>query len=183
MARNGGLKISSSGAKVVVACKVPLGVMLHVDERTEMTVQTNQGAKQVVEYRRGSERVTVLGPAYPNGQSPEGFRDKPPITGGYALTYGIDKDFWDRWWADNADPECNPADMDHKNGCRCTMIVRSRMIFAYEAPADTKAAAVEGKDLQSGLEPLKADGDYRSPRPLAGISQVKPERAVLPNDR
>jgi hypothetical protein len=57
------------------------------------------------------------------------------------------------------------------------------MIFAYEVPADTKAAASEAKDLQSGLEPLRADGDYRSPRPLAGITQIKAVNAPLPNDR
>ncbi len=178
-----GNKPQIAGAKVTVACKVPLGVILHVDERTEMTVQTNTGNRVVTEYRRGSERVHILGPAYPNGSIPEGFREKAPVTGGFALTYGVEKDFWDRWWADNADPRCVPENMEHKNGCRCTVIVRNRMIFAYEAPADTKAAAKEASHLMSGLEPLRPDGDYRSPRPLAGISQVKAENAPLPNDR
>jgi hypothetical protein len=169
--------------KVTVACKVPLGVILHVDEREERTIQTNSGNRVVSEYRRGSERVHIEGPAYPNGQVPDGFREKPPVTGGFALTYGVDKDFWDRWWADNADPRCSQETKEHKNGCKCTVIVKNRMIFAYEVPADTKAAASEAKDLQSGLEPLRADGDYRSPRPLAGITQIKAVNAPLPNDR
>lgn len=178
-----GHKPSSAGAKVTVACKVPLGVILHVDTRIERVIETNAGARTVQEYARGSEQVQILGPAYPVGTPPDGFRDKPPIAGGYALTQGIDKDFWDRWWADNADPRCDAAEMEHKNGCRCTAIVRSRMIFAYESIEDTRAAAKEGKDLQSGLEPIKPDGDYRSPRPLAGVSQIKSETAPLPNDR
>jgi hypothetical protein len=179
--KNGNGNSSSAGAKVTVACKVELGVILHVDDLQERTVETQSGSRVIKEYRRGSERVHILGPAYPRGQPPEGFPEKAPTVGGFALTYGVEKDFWDNWWMDNADPRCKPEDMEHVNGCRCTMIVRNRLIFAYEAAADTKAAAVEAKDVRSGLEPLRADGDYRSPRPLAGISQIKPTTASLPN--
>lgn len=183
MKNNGNARPSSAGAKVTVACKVPLGVVIHVDEWTERLVETPGGSKTIREARAGSERVTIQGPAYPNGQPPEGFREKPPIVGGFALTHGIDKDFWDKWWEANADERCDPEKMEHRNGCRCTMIVKSRMIFAYEAIEDTRSAAKEAKDLHSGLEPLRPDGDYRSPRPLAGISQIKPANAPLPNDR
>lgn len=181
--KNGNNKTSSAGAKVTVACKVPLGVVIHVCTWNEVLVQTPSGSKMVRESQRGTEAVQILGPAYPNGQIPEGFRDKPLIVGGYALTPGIDKEFWDAWWADNADERCNHEDAKdgHKNGCKCTAIVRSRMIFAYEALGNVQAAAKEAKHLESGLEAIRPEGDYRSPRPLAGISQIKPATAPLPN--
>lgn len=180
--RKNGNHVSSGGAKVTVACKIPLGVSIHVVEQwNERLVETPGGNKTVKESRMG-EPVHILGPGYPNGQVPEGYREKPPIVGGFALTHGVSKDFWDQWWSENADPRCKPEEMHHEHGCRCTMIVKSRMIFAYETTADTRAAAVEAKHLNSGLEPLRGDGDYRAPRPLAGISQIKPERAPLPND-
>ena len=135
---------------VTIACKIPNGLVLqcHTMEKTSEPVMGG-GFRDVMAARPHGQPFTVFGPAKPYGEEA-----KAPITGGYALTFGIPKDFWDRWVTENAQ---HPAVVNH-------------MIFAHDKPADAQAEAREKRDLRSGMEPLKQAGDPRIPKSTRGLN-------------
>jgi hypothetical protein len=97
---------------VTVACKLPNGLILELD----------------------GVRVELAGPAVAWGVPP---RD----VGGYALTHGVDADFFVRWMSVYKD--YTP--------------VKRGLIFACAKPQDAEARAREMKDEKSGLEPLNPE--------------------------
>jgi hypothetical protein len=134
---------------VTVACKIPSGVVLQLCKKTTYFEETMTGARERQRWDKGGRTVTVRGPAYPNGVVPANFPEKPQIVGGYALTPGIDADFFDDWLEQN---KLNP-------------IVENHMIFAFDRHDDAVAASKEHRALLSGLEPLVPGNDPRIPRP------------------
>jgi hypothetical protein len=152
---------ANGASYVTVACKVPLGVVLYVCDKVDMSERTRDGTRDFHEYRHRGEGVRINGPAYPNGNindlRKKGFRKNPDIEGGYALTMNVPKDFWDEWLTQN----------------RTTALVKSKMIFAFPDRDSAVDAARENESRMSGLEPLNPDGDYRVPRPLPGISMIE----------
>lgn len=132
--------------QVVVACKLPHGLILRNFEMVDVPVPVlGGGLRTVQEARQKGGRVEIHGNAIPVQRDPE--RDYPQIVGGYALTYGVDADFWEAWLKAN----------------ETSAIVKNRLVFAFEKVADTRAAAKENAGLKSGLEPLLKDGDPRMP--------------------
>ena len=158
--------MSTAGAKVIVASKLPHALLLHVDEPHENLVNTPSGSRTVVEYRKGHVQVRINGNAYPVGIPPEGFREKPDMSGGYALTYDVDKDFWDAWMG------------QHKTD---PMVV-NKLIFACEKIDTTRGKTKEWASLRTGFEPIDPNGDPRSPRkiPGSGVSTVAPAEGPPP---
>lgn len=154
----------ASGATVVVACKIPVGLELQCSDEQEYQeeyrdTEGRQRTRARARLIKAGPVVLIAGTAYPVGQAPAGFRDKPMMAGGYALTFGVNKDFFDRWMEQN---KLNP-------------IVVNRMIFGYEKIEEVRAKARNYADLKSGLEPLSPDDDPRMPRPLAaGVTGVHP---------
>ena len=67
--------------------------------------------------------------------------DDPRMIGGYAITEGVDADFWAAWLADHADDS----------------LVTSGIIFAHAKAADVEAAARAGRSVVTGLEPINPD--------------------------
>ena len=157
------MALKANGASyVTVACKVPLGVVLYVHEKVDLSERTLAGnTREFHEWRRKGEAVKINGPAYPNGNINElrkkGFHKVPDIEGGYALTMNVPKDFWDAWLEQN----------------RMTQLVKNKMIFAYVDRDSARDAARDNEKRMSGLEPLDPDGDYRVPRPLPGVTMVE----------
>lgn len=107
---------------VCVACKLPHG--LHLD-------------------LKGRERVTLRGTAVAYGTATHD-------VGGYALTPGVDADFFAAWLAQYKDLE----------------LVRRGLVFAHPKPQDATAQALEMRGEKSGLEPIDPD------RPGAGLERV-----------
>lgn len=68
-----------------------------------------------------------------------GFSKNQVVQDGHGLTYGVDKDFWDKWLQENKD----------------TKLVKGGFIFAHENAGKTKAEATEKKGNKSKTEPLK----------------------------
>jgi hypothetical protein len=101
---------------VTVACKLANGLCLDL---------------------KGRERVIINGSAVPFGM--------PSHPDGYALTHGVDADFFVEWLS-------LYKDMD---------AVKKRFIFAYPKAADASAAAREMRDEKCGLEPLDPDNPGR----------------------
>jgi hypothetical protein len=144
---------------VTVACKLPNGIILHLDELVEHDVPVLGGGYRTEKRaQRVGQTVKINGNRAPYGKLPKG-----PIVGteeqtpelGYALTHGVDAEFWAKWVEQNKKSD----------------IFINKLIFAYE-----KQDAVEGKaksyaKQRSGLEPVVPDGDPRIPK---GSLSVQP---------
>lgn len=146
---------SRAGDKVVVASKLEWPLELQLCETREerrqdrSTVWTEQ-----VSYKVG-EIYVINGCAYPRGAPPEGveYPDPPQKVAGAALTFGIPRDFWERWLEQNKD----------------TAMVRNGLVFAHGKRDGVVGEAREKRDLRSGFEPLRPDAtgkdrDARMPR-------------------
>lgn len=119
---------------VTIACKMPNGLILRLFDMIDGSEPVMGGGTRSVKVAQEvSERVVIHGFSHPQNAAP-----KALIVGGYALTSGVSKEFWDRWLKDNAN----------------TAIVKNRLIFAHEKQDNTKAEAREKKETRSGLERL-----------------------------
>lgn len=149
---------------VTVACKLPMGMLLHLQQEYKDSEQTPNGVREVTRYRKVGDGITVFGPSMPVGvPTPPNKR----IVGGYALTRGVPAEFWDKWLAQNKDAP----------------YVKSEMIFALPNTSDAEDRADKQADVKSGLEPLDptfttdkqgniVSADPRYPKPLGGVAAV-----------
>ena len=157
---------SSAGAKVIVALKLGVtGIQIQLCEMVKKFEQNMQGGRDVTEANRVGNVVIIRGTAYPRGTPPEGFPSAPEIVAGYALTRGIDRDFWAKWWEQN---QKNP-------------LVMNEFIFADESEDRVRKMALERAALSSGLDPInpkKGANDARIKefaRPSRGeVSDLEP---------
>ncbi len=151
------VKSGSAGAKVTVACKLPMGLVLQLWEMhdTRENVSGNN-SRMVKEARPVGEAVTVRGCSTP-------FGIQKPLVGGYALTPNVDKDFFDEWLRQNAE---HPA-------------VKNGMIFAHESRDKVEGTAMELKDRKSGLEPLDMTMVKKGERMVAADLRIP--RTMNPN--
>jgi hypothetical protein len=115
---------------VDVCCKLPGGLHLTVFRMEDSQELLQGGSTRVVKRAVADGRVTVRG----IGRR----EDDPRIIGRYAVTRGVDADFWARWLEENASSD----------------LVKNRLIFAGEKPAVVEGQAREQAALRSGLEPL-----------------------------
>lgn len=120
---------------VTVGCKMPNGLILRIFTMAEKNEQVMGGGsrkiKEAVEVP--GKRVVLNGFSHPQNAAP-----RARIAGGFALTMGVDKEFWDTWLAQNKD----------------TDIVRNGLVFAHEKVENTTAEAKDKQTLRSGLERL-----------------------------
>jgi hypothetical protein len=141
----GGNKLKGNVDRVCVASKLPNGLILRVYEMVDRSEQTLQGPKSVKVAQIMPDpddpskpwQFTLAGTALFRGTDLSG-RVNPVLFGGYALTPGIPKEFWELWLSQH-------SDMD---------IVKSQMIFAHKSSQDAEAHAKENRKERSGLEPL-----------------------------
>ena len=132
---------------VTVASKYPGGLQLRLHEMVETSEQVMGGGSRKVRVAQpASDVVLINGTAAPFGQAR---RDADgafvQMAGGYALTFNVPKDFWDKWLAQNRELD----------------LVRNNMIFAHEKPHEAEAWAKDHASIKTGLEPLTptvADG-------------------------
>ena len=128
---------SYAGQKVTVGCKLPHGLVLHIDQMVEVQQLTSgNGYRTVQESQQVGETITLNGNAVPFGVLPE-----YQIIAGYALTHNVDKDFWEAWLEQN------------KN----SMIVRNKLVYGYDQADAAVSHAREMKETRSGLEPLNVE--------------------------
>jgi hypothetical protein len=90
--------------------------------------------------------VIIAGTGFPNGPTPEDM-ERPRMMTGAALTFGVDRDWFEQWLEQNA--EFPP--------------VKNHLIFAHKTEDGVRGLAKEYKDIESGLGPIKhsknADGE------------------------
>lgn len=141
---------SYAGGKVTVCSKLPFALELQLCEPANVQMRYKQESWVEQVWNKAGPVVVVQGTNYPIGSPPEGtvWPDRPQMAGGYALTFGVDADFFERWLEQNA----------------TTDMVKNKMIFARENAEDAKAEAVENRSRDSGFGPLKVDSDKRMPK-------------------
>src|SRR4051812_36311075 len=103
---------SSAGAKVMVACKLPHGIVIRPFKwapRAEPVM--GGGVRETKEAQSIGDQIVIHGPARKIGED-----SRVRVVAGYALTEGVDKDAWDQWLETNANSD----------------MVKQRLIFAYE---------------------------------------------------
>lgn len=131
---------SRSGETVTVACKLSMGLVMHLDEMIDRIEPLFGGGYHTVKVAQkmvddNGEPITYrLNPA----RVPVGMTEPPAwlIAGGYSLTPGIPKDFWDRWAEQNKP------------------LVSKGFVFAASSTERAQARANEQRGLRTGLEPL-----------------------------
>jgi hypothetical protein len=146
-----------SSATVTVGCKIPNGIVLQLCRPTKWIEETPSGSRDRVRYDKFGPRVFVQGPAYPTGTVPDGYGDRPQMAGGFALTTGIPKDFWDAWLEQNAES---------------TFVVNGQ-VFAQPTLDRAQGTGKENAAVKSGFEPLSRDmdpkKDARLPTPISAF--------------
>jgi hypothetical protein len=124
----------TAGDKVIVACKMPHGLILRVF-RMEKTYEPvmGGGTREVDIARVYGTAVRIRGNTFPYGTVPNW-----QIVGGFAITPNVDKNFWDEWLEQN----------------RELLAVKNRLIFAMPQLDSVVDEAKQMASLKSGLEPL-----------------------------
>ena len=153
--------MATAGAKVTVASKLPMRLEMQCCKK-RVEQRRHQGEVwQEETFHKDGPIAVIEGTAYPVGAPPPNMPPPPRMEGGYALTFGVDKDLWDQWAKEHAD---------------CAMI-KNRLVFAFEKTDTVKGKAKEGGDVDSGLGPLIPDVDRRWPRKSTNPrqSRVAPE--------
>ena len=159
---------SKTTRTVTVACKIGLPwIDFEVCEEKTIMENTQTGAREVKQYFRTGKVVRIRGTAYPRGEPPEGFPEKPRMLLGYALTPGVDRATWET------------IAKQHERAAYFT----SGMIRAFASEADIKSYAGDYVKELSGLEPVQRTKDditdARIPRSVNGaVSTVAPARAT-----
>ena len=117
---------------VTVACKLPNGLQLQLQQMREFNEAVMGGGVRTVQRaERVGAVVTIRGFARRFGE------EGAPMQGGYALTPGVDAEFFATWMKQNAE---HPA-------------VEAGLIFASEKTGDVDRFTRENAKLLSGLEP------------------------------
>lgn len=122
---------------VTVACKLPHGLVLRLMNKTTVPEgQRDGGTKNVPKWVPRPQSPTITLKGYLDKYQP----GLPPAARGssYALTPGIDKDFFDEWLKQNHDLDA----------------VVNGLVFADEKLDAVEAMTREMADVRSGLEPI-----------------------------
>jgi hypothetical protein len=156
---------SYAGGKVTVCSKLPFALELQLCEPTQVQMRYKQEAWFEQVFAKTGPVVVIQGTNYPIGAPPEGvvWPERPTMAGGYALTFGVDADFFEVWLEQN----------------KTTDMVKNKMIFAQEKVDDAKAEAVENKSRDSGFGPLRPDNDKRMPKKTRVNPMSRPAEDAL----
>src|ERR1700675_3155789 len=88
---------NGSSKFVTVACKIGVPwIDYEVCELTEIDENTQTGSRKVKIWIRTGVIARIRGTAYPRGEPPEGFPEKPRFVLGYALTPNILRSVWEQ---------------------------------------------------------------------------------------
>ncbi len=145
-------------ATVNVACKIPNGLVLRVYEMQEEFEPVQGGGQRRIDKAfQVGEDVVLNGSALDPVLLRSGKLPLHPHVGGYAITRGVPKDFWELWLKQNV---AHPA-------------VKNGLVFAYESLDRVSDAARERETVESGFEGIDPD----NPGKKTGI------RGIMPGER
>ena len=156
--------MGTAGAKVTVASKLPMSFEMQTC-RKRVEQRRHQGEVYTEEvYFKDGPIAIINGYSYPNGGTvPEGFRPRPKMVAGYALTHNVSKDLFDQWMIENKD----------------SAMVRNRLVYGFEQIDTVQGKAREGTDVDSGLGPLWPDNnDRRMPKKVINRQMRAPPESA-----
>lgn len=156
---------------VTVACNLPQGLILQIFDVEKVTsflpngrsIEENKCSLNLEHgqwHVRGVVNRNSLAAVGAGEVLPDDYRvvrGEAPDTG-YALTYGIPRDFWEEWLKVNKD----------------SPIVKNRHIFAAASENRAVGQAREFKEFKSGFQPLNQEGDYRVPNGGRALRKYSP---------
>ena len=127
---------------VTAYCNLPMGLHLRLHAVNEETEPVMGGGARTFKISRPTGDALVLnGTAAPQGQARKDRDGNFVLTlNGYAATPNVEKDFWDRWIAEN---KGHPLLTSSPPG-----------LFARGKPMDAVAQAKDSAGARSGMEPL-----------------------------
>lgn len=148
---------STSGETVTIGCRMPNGLLLRLHEFIEYDEPLYGGG-----YRRSKiarpvgEAIKLNGCAINVAAVAAGEMPEFPIIGGFGLTSGVPKEFWDAWHEQN----------------KTTELVRNGIVFvAKNEAAGTAMARERAGQVRSGLEPInpqKLPAEFQPKRTAGG---------------
>lgn len=138
---------STAAQTVTVGCKLPNGLELHLDEMVEYKIPM-PGGGYVIEKRsrRLPETFTLNGRAIDLARIAATGSVPHLIVGGYGITSGVPRDFWDRWLVANERSD----------------IVREKIVFAMPDEGRAQGFALEHAAVRTGMEPIDPDAPGRT---------------------
>lgn len=146
--------VKQSSDTVVVACKMPNGIVLqntHMEPYREAVPGGFRESKRAI---REPETYVLNGSALKPEIIQSG--DLPyAVVHGAALTHGVPREFWERWLHANAGSD----------------LVKRHVVFAHKSEASVRAMAKEFSGSKTGLEPIDPD-------PAALNRRVQPPRGM-----
>lgn len=132
---------------VTVACKMPNGLLLRLFNMEPYFENVLGGGKrETTKARQIGQTVKINGTATPFGSAPACL-----IVGGFAMTPGIDREFFDRWLEQNADSD----------------VVKNGLIFAHGKATFATGKAKEMTLVRNGLEPINPERTIRDGKSVA----------------
>lgn len=145
-------KVTASGEKISVGCKLPNGLRLRNFRMIESSEpMMGGGRRQIKVAEHIGEDIILHGTATPFGVAPKWL-----IVDGYAITPNVDKDAFMLWLKDNAN----------------SPLVKNKIVIYHEKADHVTGQAAELTKVRSGLEPLDPVSDPRRPRPRVELDGV-----------
>lgn len=121
------------GKTVTVACRLPHGLVLQLQQKTTRPEPVMGGGfRDVPVWEKVGPSVTLKGWSHPVERAAS-----TEISNGYALTYGVDADFMATWMEQNSEHSA----------------VKSGNIMVVTRPGDVKAKTREHLGERVGFEP------------------------------
>lgn len=130
---------NAKGATVSVGLKLPHGLILKVyDMISSNELVMGGGTREVKKAQQMGETYLLKGYLTRKKNRKE---TAPLVIGGYAITSGIPKDFFDKWLEQNKDSD----------------LVRNNLIFAQGTSDRAGDQADDQESTKNGLEPIDPD--------------------------
>lgn len=125
---------NKASTTVTVACKLPNGLILRLFRRTVVLENVlGGGQREVPVFHEQRQMVRLNGWSYPQKKGP-----RQELAGGYGLTPGVPKDFFDAWLEQNKDAD----------------YVRNNLVFAMGSTDSARDRAKDQAEVKSGFERL-----------------------------
>jgi hypothetical protein len=145
-----------SADTVTVCCKLPNGLVLRTYTMEPWVDMLVGGvAKETKIARRTEEEYVLNGYAIKFDDLRRGHVPEHGIVGGYGLTTGVPKDFWERWVKQN---EKNP-------------LVTNELVFAHGDELSARSKAKENSGIRSGLEAIDPEKPYLTAPGMGNVRQ------------
>lgn len=124
---------------VTVACALPHGFRMQLQEKVLIPAPSREDPSRKEELSRYAGKAIVINGPAPNRDHKRMMDgDAVPTSGGYALTFGVDKDLWDKW----------------REQMKEWPPLVAGQVFAHEREDTVKGQARAGQSGPSGFEPF-----------------------------